>query len=251
MTSTMLNGLWDVVKDVFLAFLPLVLFFIAFNLYSWKLPKNQVMKFFRGLSIAFVGLALFLHGVNVGFINVGEAIGHTLGSLSYNWILIPIGFVLGFVVTFAEPAIRVLNIEVEKVTGGYIHNKVMLYFLSIGVAIAVAMSMVRILTGVPLWYFILPGYLAIFLLTRFTKPLFTALAFDSGGVVTGPMIATFLLAFTVGSSEAVEGSSPLLDGFGMITLVAMIPILSVLTLGMLYSRSESKGVERHESRQES
>ena len=162
----------------------------------------------------------------------------------------PIGFILGFVVTMAEPAIQVLNMEVEKVTAGYINNRVLMYFLSVGVAAAVSLSMLRILMGIPLWYFLLPGYLAVFVLALKVKPLFVALAFDSGGVVTGPMIATFLLAFTVGSSRAVPGSNPLFDGFGMIAIVAMVPIMSVLVLGALYYRSEKKGEKKHALRQE-
>lgn len=240
------SGFAATLRDVFLAFLPLIIFFLLFNYLSWKLPRRQVLKFFRGILLAFIGLVLFIQGVNSGFNNMGEAIGGALGQLSYNWVLVPIGFVLGFVVTMAEPAIQVLNIEVEKVTGGYINGKIMLYFLSMGVATAVAISMLRILMGIPLWYIILPGYVLIFIMSLVVKPLFTALAFDSGGVVTGPMIATFLLAFTVGSSRAVPGSSPLLDGFGMISLVAMVPILSVLVLGVLYSRSEAKGGQRSE-----
>jgi hypothetical protein len=236
-------GFSQTLWDVTLAFLPLVVFYLLFNFFYWKLPRRQVLQFFRGILVAFIGLTLFMQGVNVGFNSMGEAIGNTLGGVSFNWILIPIGFVLGFVVTMAEPAIQVLNMEVEKVTGGYIHNKVMLYFLSIGVAVAVALSMLRILLGVSLWYFIIPGYLAIFFLAPKVPPLFVGLAFDSGGVVTGPMIATFLLAFTVGSSQAVPGSNPLFDGFGMISLVAMVPILSILILGFLYSRSEAKGKE--------
>lgn len=241
MMVQLFSGFLETLKDVALAFLPLVIFFMLFNFFSWKMSRRQVMKFFRGIVLAFIGLVLFIQGVNAGFNNMGEAIGSALGQLSYNWVLVPIGFVLGFVVTMAEPAIQVLNIEVEKVTGGYINSKIMLYFLSLGVATAVALSMLRILLGISLWYIILPGYALVFALSLAVKPLFAALAFDSGGVVTGPMIATFLLAFTVGSSQAVPGSSPLLDGFGMISLVAMVPILSVLVLGVLYSRSEAKG----------
>lgn len=236
-------GFTQTIVDVTLAFLPLIVFYVFFNYFYWKLPRRQVLRFFRGILIAFIGLTLFMQGVNVGFDKMGKAIGSALGGASFNWILVPIGFVLGFVVTMAEPAIQVLNMEVEKVTGGYIHNKVMLYFLSIGVAVAVALSMLRILLGISLWYFIVPGYLIIFILARKVKPLFVGLAFDSGGVVTGPMIATFILAFTVGSSEAVPGSNPLFDGFGMIALVAMVPILSLLILGALYARSEAKGKE--------
>jgi len=241
MIASLFAGFGATVKDVALAFLPLIAFYLFFNMFLWKLPRRQVQGFFQGLILAFIGLTLFMQGVSVGFNHMGAAIGFTLGGASYNWILVPLGFVLGFVVTMAEPAIQVLNIQVEKVTGGYIHNKVMMYFLSLGVAAAVALSMVRILAGVSLWYFILPCYLVIFILARQVRPLFVALAFDSGGVVTGPMIATFLLAFTMGSSEAVPGSNPLFEGFGMIAMVAMVPILSVLILGMLYSRSEAKG----------
>lgn len=250
MMTQLFAGFLSTLKDVTLAFLPLVIFYLFFNGFYWKLPRRQVVQFFRGILLAFIGLSLFMQGVNVGFNNMGEAIGHSLGQASYNWALIPVGFVLGFVVTMAEPAIQVLNMEVEKVTGGYIHNKVMLYFLSFGVAVAVALSMFRILSGISLWYFILPGYLTIFLIAPRVKPLFVGLAFDSGGVVTGPMIATFLLAFTVGSSRAVPGSNPLFDGFGMIALVAMVPILSLLILGMLYSRSEAKGGEKDAVRQQ-
>lgn len=245
MAAGIFAGFTDTVMDVFLAFMPLILFFMFFDLISWRLQRKQLIRFFRGILMAFVGLVLFLQGVNAGFSSVGLAIGQTLGALSYNWILVPIGFALGFVVTWAEPAIQVLNIEVERVTSGYIHNKVMLYFLSFGVALAVSLAMVRALTGISLWLFVLPGYIIIFLLTRMVKPLFVALAFDSGGVVTGPMIATFLLAFTVGGAQGAAGSNPLLHGFGMIALVAMVPIISILILGLLYSRSEAKEAKRN------
>lgn len=250
MIARLFVGFSQTLFDAVLAFTPLLIFYICFNIFSWHLPRRQVVNFLRGLLLAFVGLVLFLQGVNVGFNNMGDAIGNVLGGSSYNWVLVPVGFVLGFVVTMAEPAIQVLNMEVEKVTGGYINNRVLLYFLSTGVAAAVGLSMLRILSGIPLWYFLLPGYLLVFALAFKVKPLFVALAFDSGGVVTGPMIATFLLAFTVGSSRAVPGSNPLFDGFGMIAVVAMVPILSVLILGALYGRSEKKGEENHALRQE-
>lgn len=250
MIAQLFAGFGRTLFDVILAFLPLVIFYLCFNAFYWKLPRRQVLSFFRGVLLAFIGFILFLQGVKVGFNNMGEAIGQVLGGSSYNWVLVPIGFILGFVVTMAEPAIQVLNMEVEKVTGGYINNRVLLYFLSSGVAVAVALSMLRILAALPLWYFLLPGYILVFAFAVKVKPLFVALAFDSGGVVTGPMIATFLLAFTVGSSSAVPGSNPLFDGFGMIAIVAMVPILSVLILGYLYGRSEKKGEEKHALRQE-
>lgn len=250
MMAALLSGITGILKDMTFAFLPLILFFLFFNRFYWKLPRRQVRQFFRGILLAFIGLTLFLQGVNVGFIKVGEAIGVSLSQVSFNWILIPIGFILGFVVTIAEPSIQVLNLEVQKVTGGYVSNKVMLYFLSFGVATAVALSMLRVLTGLSLLYFILPGYTAAFILAHRVKPLFVGLAFDSGSVVTGPMIITFLFAFTLGSSRAVPGSNPLYDGFGMIAIVAMVPILSVLTLGAIYGRNEKKGEKKHALRQE-
>lgn len=234
------EGLLDVSLEVLLALLPLLILFVLFQFISLKMPIKQFMVIMRGIILAFIGLVLFIQGVNVGFINAGDLIGKTLGESDYSWVLIPIGFLLGFVVTFAEPAIQVLNIEVEKVSSGYINKKIMLYFLSFGVAMAVALSMIRMLNGISLWYFILPGYLILLLLMWFVKPIFVAIAFDSGGVVTGPMIATFLLSLTLGSSYAIKGSNPITDAFGMIALVSMVPILSILILGLLYSREESK-----------
>lgn len=242
-----LEGLLKVIIEVFLALLPLLIIFIIFQFISLKLPISRFLIIIRGMVLAFIGLVLFLYGVNIGFINVGELIGKKLGGSEHQWVLVPIGFLLGFVVTFAEPAIQVLNMEVEKVSSGYINKKIMLYFLSFGVAIAVALSMTRMINGISLWYFILPGYLIVLMLMWYVKPIFVAIAFDSGGVVTGPMIATFLLALTVGSSYAIKGSNPIMDAFGMIALVSMVPILSILILGLLYSRGESRQDEKDES----
>ena len=147
---------------------------------------------------------------------------------------------LGFVATFAEPAVRVLNLEVDKVSGGYIPSKLMLYTLSIGVAISIALAMARILFGLPLWYFIGPGYLLALGMMLYSTETFTAIAFDAGGVATGPMTVTFILAIALGFSEKLDGRDPMIDGFGMIAIVALAPILSVLTLGLLYKFKESR-----------
>jgi hypothetical protein len=230
--------------EVLFALLPLLIIFIIFQFIKIKLPRAQFVIVLRGLFLTFVGLVLFLSGVDIGFIYMGDLIGQTLGQLTYNWILIPIGFVLGFVVTIAEPAIQVLIIEVEKVTAGSINRKIILYFLSFGVAVAVALSMLRMINNISLWYFVLPGYLIILIVMWFVSPIFVSIAFDSGGVVTGPMIATFLLSLTVGSSTVILGSDPLTDAFGMIALVAMVPIFSILVLGILYSKAEAKAKEQ-------
>ncbi|MFN7251739.1 MAG: DUF1538 domain-containing protein [Anaerobacillus sp.] len=241
MTINVFKGFGHILLEVTFALLPLVIFFLIFQFFFLKLERKKLINIGKGLVLSFLGLAFFLQGVHVGFFPVGEMIGEKLGSLSYNWVLIPIGFILGFVATFAEPAVRILNHEVEKVSGGSISQNVMLYTLSIGVAFSIAISMLRILVGIPLWYFIIPGYLIAMVLMYFSSKRFTAIAFDSGGVATGPMTVTFILAIAVGVASAIEGRDPLLDGFGMIALVALSPIISVLILGLLF---EGKGRER-------
>ncbi len=240
MNLVILKGFPHVLLEVALALVPLLFFFLFFQIFFLKLPRAQIMNILKGAFLAFWGLAFFLQGVQVGFFPVGEKMGITLGALSNNWIMVPIGFVLGFVATFAEPAVRILNLEVERVSSGSIPQKVLLYTLSIGVAFSIALSMLRILTGWPLYYFIVPGYLAALLLLRYSSPTFTAVAFDSGGVTTGPMTVTFILAIAVGAASVMEGRDPLLDGFGMIAMVALAPILSVLVLGLVFDRRRGK-----------
>lgn len=235
------KGFDHVLLEVTFALVPLMIFFLIFQFFFLKLEKQKLINIGKGMILSFFGLAFFLQGVEVGFFPVGQLIGEKLGTISYRWILIPIGFVFGFVATFAEPAVRILNHEVEKVSGGYISQKVMLYTLSIGVAVSIALSMVRILLGIPLWYFIIPGYLLALIMIFFSSRTFTSIAFDSGGVATGPMTVTFILAIAVGVASVMEGRDPLIDGFGMIALVALSPIISVLTLGLLF---EGKGRER-------
>jgi hypothetical protein len=188
-----------------------------------------------------IGLSLFLQGVHAGFLPFGEFTGITLSRVSYNWILIPIGFVLGFASIIAEPAVRVLNYEVEKVSTGSIRGTPLLITLSIGVGVAVALAMARVLYDIPLWWMLAPGYLIAFVLIRFSSESFVSIAFDSGGVATGPMTVTFILALTVGAATGLEGRNPITEGFGLIALVALAPILAVLALGIIYKRQENTG----------
>mgnify|MGYP005750778427 FL=1 len=237
------EGFSHVLLEVTFALVPLIIFFLFFQLVYLKLPMKKLMNIGVGIIFTFIGLALFLQGVHVGFLPVGEMMGEKLGSLSNTWILLPVGFALGFVATFAEPAVRILNKEVEKVSGGYIPQKVLLYTLSIGVGISIALSMWRIIAGIPLLYFVIPGYLIALVMVFFSTNTFTSVAFDSGGVATGPMTVTFILALAVGVASVTEGRDPLMDGFGLIALVALAPIISVMTLGLLYGRKE-KGKKR-------
>lgn len=232
------DGMGHIALEVLLALSPLLLVYMLFQIFVLKLPKKQVMRIISGFILTFLGLVLFLQGVNIGFMPVGKYIGETLGESSLNWILVPIGLLLGFVVIFAEPAVQVLTLEVEKVSSGYINRKIILYFLCIGVSVSVGLSIIRILVGISLWYFIVPGYILVFILSRHVKDIFVGIAFDAGGVATGPMTVTFISSLAIGIATVMEGRDPLLDGFGLISLVALAPILSVLILGFLYGRKE-------------
>ncbi|WP_223700934.1 DUF1538 domain-containing protein [Sutcliffiella deserti] len=236
MMDAVLKGFGDVLLEVALALIPLLVFFLIFQFIFLKLDWAKIKKIFLGFILSYIGLALFLQGVHIGFMPIGEKMGETLGNLSFKWIIIPIGFVLGFVATFAEPAVRVLNKEVEDVTKGYLTKKTMLYTLSLGVGVAIALSMLRIQLNFSIWYYIIPGYLLAFILIFFTKKQFVSIAFDSGGVATGPMTVTFIVSMAVGIAAVTEGSDPLTDGFGMIALVALAPIISVLILGIIYKQ---------------
>ncbi|HHX59549.1 MAG TPA: DUF1538 domain-containing protein [Epulopiscium sp.] len=250
MMTNIFTGVTQVIKDVFKALLPLLLIFVVFQKTRIKLPKRHFYNILKGFIFAFLGLVFFLQGVHIGFMPIGEYMGKVIGASTYSWILIPIGFVLGLVITLAEPGVKVLNIEVEKFSGGAIDKKIMLGFLSIGVATSIALSMLKILTGISLWYFIVPGYILAFLLTRNVSKTFIAIAFDSGGVTTGPMIVTFISSLSIGFASAIPGGDPVLDGFGMVSLVALTPILSVLILGYLYEKKQDQIKKSYEDQDE-
>ncbi|MFD1852057.1 DUF1538 domain-containing protein [Oceanobacillus bengalensis] len=249
MTLHVFKGFGETMMEVMTALSPLLILFILFQIFLLKLPTKKIKNILVGFFLAFLGLSFFLQGVHIGFMPFGELMGEKLGTVNLS-LLIIIGFILGFFAIFAEPAVSVLLHQVDEASGGYIPQKVLLYTLSIGVGIAIALSMVRIILGISLWYFILPGYIIALVMVKYTSKTFTSIAFDSGGVATGPMTATFILALFVGIASVTEGSDPLLDGFGMVALVALAPILSVLTLGILYSRKEKAQDDKNQVRSE-
>lgn len=220
-------------KEVAIALSPIVIAFIVFQIVFLKLPKSQLIKMSVGVIYTYVGLVIFLTGVNVGFLPAGNFIGNSLGSLNNNWILIPTGMVMGFFIVAAEPAVHVLNKQVEDVTGGSISKRSMLISLSLGVAASIGIAMIRVLTGLSIWYFIIPGYAIALILTFFVSPIFTGIAFDSGGVASGPMTATFMLPFSMGATEA-AGGNILTDAFGLVAMVAMTPLITIQILGVVY-----------------
>lgn len=228
--------------EVLIALTPVVLIFGALQIIKLKLPKKLIIKIVIGLIYTLIGLALFLSGINIGFMPTGSYLGSAIADLSYNWILIPISILLGFFVVAAEPAVHVLNKQVEDITSGAISRKLMMAGLSVGVGIALAFSMIRIMTKISIWYFILPGYIISLALTFFVPPLFTAIAFDSGGVASGTMAAAFLLPFATGVSSSFGGNA-MTDAFGIIALVAMMPLVTVQIIGFIYNIKLKKSMQ--------
>ncbi|HHU33342.1 MAG TPA: DUF1538 domain-containing protein [Clostridia bacterium] len=231
-----------VLVEVTLALLPIALLFLIFNFVSFKLTKRPFRKIVKGLIYTFVGLVLFLVGVNAGFMDVGGIVGHKLAMLENKFILVLTGFCLGLVTILAEPAVYVLTHQIEDVTGGYVPRKLVLIALSIGVGFSVALSMLRIIVPeIKLWHYLLPGYIIALGLMYVAPKLFIGMAFDSGGVASGPMTATFILAFAQGAAEAIEGANVMVEGFGIIAMVAMTPLIALQTLGLIFKIKAGKG----------
>ncbi len=229
----------DVSHEIAMALLPLLVIFAFFQITLLRLPFQQVKRMVLGLVYAFVGLVIFMTGVNGGFIPAGQSLGVALGALADGWALLPVGLVLGAVVVCAEPAVWVLTEQVEDVSGGYIRRPIMLAALSLSIALAVGAGMLRVVTGLSIWWLVLPGYVVALALTKFCPPLFTAIAFDSGGVASGPMSTTFVLSLTLGASVAV-GGNPTTDAFGMIAMIAMAPLITIQLLGMIFRFMEKR-----------
>ncbi len=229
--SLMLRGFPHFGKDVLIALSPILLVFALFQLFFLRQPRNQFLKVIVGMVYTYIGLVLFLTAVNVGFMPIGDALGHALARLDYNWILVPLGMVIGFFVVAAEPAVHVLKKEVEEVSAGAISQWSMLIALCIGVSLSIGLSMLRVLAGINLLVFLIPGYILSLTLTFFVPRMFTAIAFDSGGVASGPMTATFILSFVIGVTDALGGNL-LSDAFGVVAMVAMTPLVTLQLLGL-------------------
>lgn len=228
------NGIAAVIQDAVIALIPLSIFFILFQVTYLKLPMGHVINLFKGIFFTLIGMILFLQGVHIAFIPAGDAIGSFFSAIGKAWILIPFGFFLGMLATYAEPAVRILSNQVEQSSSGFIKGTLILYTLSIGVGIAVALGMARIVIGFPFLPLIIIGYAIAIILLWLSDRDFVAIAFDSGGVATGPMAVTFLMALAVGVAAGIEGRDPIIDGFGLIALIALAPILSILVLGIYF-----------------
>ena len=227
------------IKEIAVSLLPIVVFFGIFQIISRDINKRALIKIGIGLIYTYIGLVVFLTGVNVGFMPAGNYLGQTIAGLSYAWIIVPIGMIIGYFIVQAEPAVFVLTRQVEEMTSGAISAKAMGLSLSIGVAASVGLAMIRVLTGISILYFLIPGYAIALLLTRFVPKLFTAIAFDSGGVASGPMTATFLLPFAMGACEALGGNI-ITDAFGIVAMVAMTPLITIQIMGVIFRVKENK-----------
>ena len=213
------------------AILPICGVFLLFQLFTRRFKRTQLLRIASGLVYTYVGLVLFLTGVNVGFMGAGELIGATIASGDLPFLLIPVGMVMGYFIVAAEPAVHVLVKQVEEVSMGSISQSAMRHGMSIGVAISIGIAMLRVLTGISILWFLIPGYAVSLALTFFVPQLFTGVAFDAGGVASGPMTATFLLPFAMGACQA-WGGNLMTDAFGLVALVAMTPLVAIQLLGL-------------------
>ncbi len=221
------------IGEVAVSLLPIIAVFFLFQLITRRYPKRELKRVIMGMLYTYIGLILFLCGVNVGFAPVGSAMGSALADLSYNWILVPIGMLIGYYIVKAEPAIQVLNHQVENVTNGAVSVKAMNRSMSIGVAASIGLAMLRILLGIPIQWIIIPGYVIALVMSLFVPKIFVGIAFDSGGVASGPMTSTFLLPLCIGVCTAL-GGDVMTDAFGVVALVALTPLIAIQVMGLVY-----------------
>ena len=219
-------------EEIAVSLLPIIVMFGIFQFVALHMDRRSLGRIAVGLAYTYVGLVLFLTGANVGFMPAGNYLGQVLAGQSFRWIIIPIGMLIGYFIVKAEPAVYVLNKQVEEVTDGAISAKAMGMALSAGVSISVGLAMVRVLTGVSILWFLVPGYVFAIGISFVVPKLFTAIAFDAGGVASGPMTATFLLPLAQGACVAVGGNI-VTDAFGVVAMVAMTPLITVQLMGLV------------------
>ena len=218
-------------KEVAVALGLIVAFFLVCQFLFLKLPWKRLLKIGVGVVFTYVGLVIFLTGVNVGFMPIGYQLGLGLAQAD-SALLVMFGLIVGVLVVLAEPAIHVLNSQVEEVTGGLVSKKSMMLGLCIGVGAAIGLSMIRIVFDFSLAYYLVPGYFISLALSLFVPPVYTAIAFDSGGTASGPMTSGFILPFATGVCVALQGEAAVLrDAFGVVALVAMAPLITIQLLG--------------------
>ena len=241
-----MNETWSLAElgrlawSVALAVLPLAVLFGLFQVLFLQLPRREVSRILSGTLMASAGLFLFLMGVGLGFLPFGRAIGEAVGALPQKWMLVPFGLVLGFVTTWGEPAVRILADQVDEASSGSIRRTIVLWTVCLGVALAVGLGMLRIGYGIPLLYLLVPGYGLVIALLWWSERRFVSIAVDAGGVATGPLANTFLLALAFGASATVGEQDPLVQGLGLVALIALAPVISLMLLGLVVRWKERR-----------
>ena len=226
-------------KETAVALLPVIVIFFVFQIFTLKISKRNLLKIIIGLLYTYAGLVLFLTGVNVGFSPLGLALGFEFAAKHSPLLMIPLAAILGWFIISAEPAVGVLEKQIEDVSAGAIPGKAIKISLSVAVSIAMGLSMLRVFTGISILWFVVPGYILALVLSFFVPDIYTAIAFDSGGVASGPMTATFMLQFMMGTCSSL-GGNVLSDAFGVVALVAMMPLISIQTIGLIYEKRTTK-----------
>lgn len=232
-------GIPHYAAEVAVSILPIMAVFVIFQLLTRRYPHRQRIRVLVGFAYTYVGLVLFLCGVNIGFGPVGTLLGRELAQPRLKWLLVPIGMLIGYYIVKAEPAIQVLNHQIQSVTNGAISAKAMNRCLSVGVSVSVGLAMLRVITGLPIQYIVIPGYLAAMILSRIVPTIFVGIAFDSGGVASGPMTTTFLLPLSIGACETL-GGNVMTDAFGVVALVALTPLIAVQIMGLSYQMKQNR-----------
>jgi len=220
-------------EEVFISVIPIVAVFVIFQIISRRYQRRQKLRVAVGFGYTYIGLVLFLCGVNVGFAPVGTIFGNELAGSDEKWLLIPIGSLIGYFIVKAEPAIQILNHQIQTVTNGVVSAQAMNRCLSIGVSVSVGLAMLRIITGISIQWIIIPGYIIALIMSKFVPKIFVGIAFDSGGVASGPMTSTFLLPLCIGVCEML-GGNVMTDAFGVVALVALTPLIAVQIMGLAY-----------------
>ncbi|MGN0961580.1 MAG: DUF1538 domain-containing protein, partial [Christensenellales bacterium] len=231
--NTLLSSVLSYLKEVFIVIIPIFAFFLLYNFKFLKLPKSHLFRIFIGLLYCYIGLVLFLTGVSSGYLPMADLLGYTISSADYKWILIPIALIIGFVLVFAEPAVHVLNKQVEDITEGVIRKKSMLIGMSIGVSIAMLLVVIRAIIGFDFMYLIVPLTLIMIILNFYTPNLFAGIAFDSGGAAAGSLTASFVLPFIIGICKALRHDT-MLFGFGTIAVISILPTIVIQIMGIRY-----------------
>ncbi len=238
-----LEALPDYLKEMAIALSPIIIIFLLFQIISFRMSKKNFFKILIGILYTYVGLVLFLTGVNVGFSPLSAELGRVLAGGWTQYILIPLAMLMGWFIISAEPAVFVLEKQIEEVSAGAIPGKAIKIGLSIAIAVAMGLSMIRVLTGISILWFVVPGYAIALILMFFVPDIFTAIAFDSGGVASGPMTATFMLQFFIGVCDA-RGGNILTDAFGLVAMVAMMPLITIQLLGVVYGYKQKKASQQ-------